>query len=42
MRCAARSVTTGIPECDEYGETLVKMASCDKLPKASRGSLLES
>ena len=34
-------VTTGIPECDEYGETLVKLAACDKLPESSRGSLAE-
>ena len=35
-------VVTGIRECDEYGETLVKMAACDKLPEYARGSLLES
>ena len=35
-------VQTGIPECDEYGATLAKMAACDKLPEYSRGSLLES
>jgi hypothetical protein len=33
---------TGIAECDEYGESLVKLAACDKLPEYSRGSLLES
>jgi len=35
-------VKTGIAECDDYGETLVKLSTCDKLPEASRGSLLES
>jgi hypothetical protein len=35
-------VATGIPECDEYGQTLLKLAVCDKLPEATRGTLLES
>jgi len=35
-------VKTGIVECDDYGETLTKLAACDKLPEGSRGALLES
>ena len=35
-------VKTGIAECDDYGESLVKLAACDKLPESSRRSLLES
>ena len=35
-------VKTGIAECDDFGESLVKLAACDKLPESSRGSLLDS
>ncbi len=35
-------VKTGIAECDEYGEIIVKLAACDKLPAYTGQALLES
>ena len=35
-------VKTGIAECDAYGELIVKVAACDKLPTSAGDSLLEA
>jgi len=35
-------VSTGVPDCDAWGQAVMKLASCDKLPQASRDALQQA
>ena len=35
-------VSTGIPECDQWGQEVQKLAACDKFPPESRDAILEA
>jgi hypothetical protein len=35
-------VSTGVVACDEWGQAVMKLASCDKLPQASRDALQQA
>ena len=39
---ATGAVETGIPECDEYSAAIAKLATCDKLPEATRKQMKDA
>jgi hypothetical protein len=39
---AVAAESTGIPECDAYIASMIQYANCDKMPKESRESILQS
>src|SRR5262249_7159504 len=36
------AISTGVAACDEWGKEVTKLASCDKLPQASRDALRQA